>query len=288
MIDPDALRLWPLPTFTQGYDEKDAILYALGLGIGQDPLDPQQLQFVVEDGLKTLPTMGAVLGFPGPWLSDPATGIDYTRVVHGEQHLEVVRQLPAEGKIRCVNQVVDVVDRGSGKGAAIIVLRELFDEADGELVSRQTSVLIARGDGGFGGEARQSAIPKLSKPPERAADTSMAWSVPLQAALIYRLSGDRNPLHAVPEVAIKAGFDRPILHGLASFGIAAFVATCAVCDGEPDRLRRIGVRFSAPVLPGDTLAFEIWHIAPGEVAFRARAVERERIVLDNGLIRHEI
>lgn len=288
MIDPEALRRWPLPTFTQRYDERDAILYALGLGIGQDPVDPLQLQFVVEEGLRTLPTMGAVLGFPGPWLSDPATGVDYTRVVHGEQHLDIVRPLPAAGTMRCVNRIIAVADRGAGKGAAITVLRELFDVAHGDLVSRQTSVLIARGDGGFGGEPAPASAPRLAKPPGRAADQQVEWTVPRQAALIYRLGGDRNLLHAVPAVATSAGFDRPILHGLASFGIAAFLATCAVCDGDPDRLRGIGVRFSAPVLPGDTLAFEIWRFAAGEVAFRARAVERDRIVLDNGHIRHDI
>lgn len=281
------MRAWQFPALTRRYDERDAIIYALGLGIGQDPVDPLQLQFVYERGLRTLPTMSVVLGFPGPWLSDPATGVDYSRVVHGEQHLEVIRPLPVMATLRCRNHVVGVVDRGEKKGAAVTVARELRDDADGVVIARQMSVLIARGDGGFGGMATTSAAPKLAPPPERDADLCFEWSVPPQLALVYRLSGDLNPLHADLDAARRAGFDRPILHGLASFGIAGFAAIVTVCGGNPDRLREIGVRFSSPVFPGETLAFEFWHGAPGEAAFRARSVERDRIVLDNGRIRHD-
>lgn len=287
-IDPVTLRAWPLPTFTQAYDEKDVLLYALGLGIGQDPLDPLQLQFVHEDRLKTLPTMGAVLGFPGPWLSDPATGADYSRVVHGEQYLEVMRPLPVSARIRCVNRVTDLVDRGEGRGAEITVARDLYDEADGQIISRQTSVLIARGDGGFGGMPATAVVPKLAKPPEHEPDERFEWHVPMQAALVYRLSGDRNPLHAVPATARLAGFARPILHGLASFGIAAFAATITLCAGDADRIREVGVRFTAPVLPGDTLGIDFWQVAKGEAAFRAHAIERNLVVLDNGRICYEV
>ena len=285
-IDPAALRDWPFAAISQSYDEKDAILYALGLGIGQDPLDPLQLQFVYEVDLRTLPTMSVVLGFPGPWLSDPATGIDYSRVVHGEQHLEIVRPLPVAGTMHCVNRVVDVADRGSGKGAAITVGRELIDESNGQLLARQRSVLIARGDGGFGGNPACQSRSRLSTPPVRDPDLHFEWRVPPQLALVYRLSGDRNPLHADPGTAQRAGFDRPILHGLASFGIAGFAAILTLCNGNPDGLREIGARFSAPVIPGDTLMFDVWNVAPGEAAFRAGAVERDRIVLDNGRVRH--
>ena len=285
-IDPAALRAWPFPVISQSYDEKDAILYALGLGIGQDPLEPLQLQFVYEAELRTLPTMSVVLGFPGPWLNDPATHIDYSRVVHGEQHLEIVRPLPVAGTMRCVNRVVGVADRGSGKGAAITVGRELFDDSNGQLLARQLSVLIARGDSGFDGDLASQSRSRLLPPPARDPDLHFEWHVPPQLALVYRLSGDRNPLHVDPRIAQRAGFDRPIRHGLASFGIAGFAAIMTVCNGDPDGLREIGARFSAPVIPGDTLVFDIWKVAPGETAFRARAIERDRIVLDNGRVRH--
>lgn len=285
MIDPIALRAWAFPVVTRDYDEDDAILYALGIGIGQDPVDPLQLRFVFEDGLQTLPTMAVVLGFPGPWLSDPATGIDYTRVVHGEQHLEILRPLPVRGTVRCVNRVAALVDKGAGKGAAVTVVREIHDAANGELLSRQTSILLARGDGGFGaGDAASGAL-TLAPVPDSTPDATFRWRVPPQSALIYRLSGDRNPLHADPARATRAGFERPILHGLASFGIAGFAAIAALCDGDPGRLCTIGVRFSAPVLPGDTLEIDFWHIATGDAAFRARAMERDRIVLANGHVR---
>jgi acyl dehydratase len=270
---------WRFEDVEQAYTLRDTMLYALGLGLGCSPTDPDELRFVYERGLQVFPTMAVVLGHPGPWMANPATGIDVVRVLHGEQHLEVHRPLPAEGRIRGVNRVTDVVDKGPGKGALITIERRLYEVASGELCSTQTAVIFARGNGGFGGPKSATAEPHAL--PARDPDLVEDLPIPPQAALVYRLSGDYNPLHADPEVARKAGFPAPILHGLATYGMAARALLRGLGGPDTVTLKRIGVRFSAPVFPGETLRTEIWRDA--EVAsFRARVVERDAVVLNNG------
>jgi acyl dehydratase len=271
---------WPFRDVEQTYTRKDTILYALGIGFGFRPTDPGELRFVYERGLETFPTMSVVLGHPGPWMADPETGIDVVRVLHGEQHLDVHRPLPVEGSVRGVNRVTDVIDKGAGKGALITVERQLFDAATGELCSTQSAVIFARGNGGFGGPQRTA--PEPHRLPTRAPDLEVDVPISPQAALLYRLSGDLNPLHADPEIARQAGFPAPILHGLATYGIAARALLQARGGPRAATLRKLGVRFSAPVFPGETLRVEIWR--EGDVvSFRARVAERDAVVLNNGL-----
>ena len=274
---------WRFEPVERTYSDRDAILYALGLGLGQDPLDEMQLRFVYEQGLEALPTMGVVLGHPGSWLADPRTGVDYRRVVHGEQHIEALGSLPPNGTVTCRNCVEEVIDKGAAKGALVTVSRIIEDTATGALLSRQRSVLFARGNGGFGGHS-QSRFDALPSCPETAPDFTFEWTTHGSQALIYRLSGDMNPLHADPRLAATVGFKAPILHGLASFGIAGFAALKTFCGGSPAKLLSLGVRLSAPVYPGETFQIDFWRTSAGRGAFCARVKERDVVVLNNGVV----
>lgn len=273
-IDYDRLMGLQIPDVEQSFTRRDTIIYALGLGFG-----PNQLRFVYEDGLCAVPTFAVVLATPGFWQRDLDTGIDHARVVHGEQHLTLHRPLPVEGTVIGRMKIVEVVDKGEGKGAIILSRRSIFDKSTGDHLATTDNVSFCRGDGGFGGPPRE--LPRPRSLPDRAPDHIVNLSTLPQAALIYRLSGDYNPLHADPAVAARAGFPRPILHGLASFGIACHAVLQACCGYDPARLETIGTRFSAPVFPGETIRVEIF--ADGrDLAFRAIAAERDVIVLQNG------
>jgi acyl dehydratase len=278
-IDRDKLLAWPFEEVEQRYDERDTILYALGIGLGAEPTDPRQLRFVYEQGLQALPSMGVILGYPGFWLQDPRSGADWRRLVHGEQSLEILKPLPPSGTVLGMTRVLDVIDKGPDRGALVFTEREVRDKASGELLCRLSSTTFLRGDGGFGGPP--GPVPAPHSLPDRPADESCELATLPQAALIYRLSGDRNPLHADPEVAAKGGFPRPILHGLCTFGVAGHALLRTLCDYDPARLRSLQGRFTAPVFPGETIVTEIWR--DGEcVSFRASAKERGKVVLDHG------
>lgn len=279
-IDRDALLNWHFPDIVQTYAERDTMLYGLGLGLGSDPLDPAQLRFVYEDGLRALPSMAVTLGYPGFWLRDPKTGADWTKLLHGEQGLRMMKPLPASGTVIGRTRVTDVIDKGAGRGALVLTERDLLDQASGALLCRLTSTSFLRGDGGFGGPNRPSAPPHPI--PDRAPDTEVEFRTLPQAALIYRLSGDYNPLHADPAVARSVGFDRPILHGLCTFGVAAYAVLVGAAGGDPDRLTALDVRFTAPVYPGETVVTEIWTGDDGIASFRCRVRERDLLVLNNG------
>jgi acyl dehydratase len=276
----DKILNWPFDDVVETYAMRDSIIYALGLGFGFNPTDPDELKYVYEDGLRTFPTMPVVLGHPGPWMTDPESGIDYVKVLHGEQHLEIHHDLPVEGKVVAENKVIDVVDKGADKGALITSERKLYEQTSGDLLCTQKSVIFARGNGGFGGPV--TASPKPHMLPDREPDATVDIPTSPQAALLYRLNGDYNPLHADPAVAEKAGFKAPILHGLASFGIAARAVLQSLKNTDSSRLKSFGLRFSAPVYPGETISTEIWRDG-NEVSFRARVPERDVIALTNGL-----
>jgi len=269
---------WSFAEVVNTYTRRDVMLYALGLGFGFNPSDPGELRYVFEQGLEVFPTMPVVLGHPGPWMSDPATGIDVVKVLHAEQHLEIHRPLPLEGTTVARNRVLDVIDKGAGKGALIVMERLLHDQATGELLCTQKSIAMARGNGGAGGTGNPSPAPHPV--PERSPDTTVDIRTATQAALLYRLSGDYNPVHADPAVAARAGFRAPILHGLASYGVAAR-AVLQAFGAEERSLRSFGVRFSAPVYPGESIRTELWQDR-GIVSFRARVLERDAVVLNNG------
>ena len=278
-LDRDRLLAWPFEEVEQRYDERDTILYALGIGLGAEPSDPRQLRFVYEQGLQALPSMGVILGYPGFWLQDPRSGADWRRLVHGEQSIEILKPLPPAGTVLGMTRVRDVIDKGPERGALIFTEREVRDKASGELLCRLSSTSFLRGDGGFGGPT--GPVPAPHPIPDRPADESCELATLPQAALIYRLSGDRNPLHADPAAAAKGGFPRPILHGLCTFGIAGHALLRAVCDYRSERLRSLQGRFTAPVFPGETIVTEIWRDGPS-VSFRASVKERGKIVLDHG------
>jgi len=279
-IDYQRLKNWPFRPIEHAYTAKDSMLYALGLGFGADPTDRKQLGFVYEEGLKALPTMAVVLASPGFWLKDPATGVDWKKVLHGEQGLRLHEPLPAAGTVVGTTRIDEIVDKGAGKGALLYSTREIRDKASGKLLAEVASVGFLRGDGGFGGP---EGAPRKPQPiPERAPDASVEINTLPQSALIYRLSGDFNPLHADPDVARAAGFERPILHGLCTYGVAGHALLKLVCDYDAARLQRMDVRFSAPVYPGETIRTEIWTEGDGRLAFRCVVPERKTIVLNNG------
>ncbi len=279
-LDPDILLNHDFGVLEHSYTERDSALYALGVGLGFDPLDEAQLKFVYEQNMAALPTMAVVLAYPGFWLKESWTGVDWVRVLHGEQGIRIHQPLPPAATVVGTTRVTAVVDKGAAKGALIYSEREVRDKATGELLCTLTQSGFARGDGGFGGESRPS--PPVHRIPDRAPDDVCELPTLPQAALIYRLSGDFNPLHADPKVAREAGFEAPILHGLATLGVAGHALLRAVCDYDPARLRALDLRFSAPVYPGETLATEIWRDGDGVVSFRTSAVERGVVVLNNG------
>lgn len=286
MIDAQAVRAWEFPPLRQAYTEKDAILYALALGYGSDPLDAGQLRYVYERGLRVVPTFANVLCHPGFWVNDPRTGIDASKVVHGEQHVRFHRPLPAQGAVRSRTRVVDLVDKGAGKGALLVFVRELFDDASGELVASIEQHSLCRGDGGFAQGAPSAPAP--TRPavvmPERAPDHVVEIATLPQAALVYRLSADPNPLHADPQVARAAGFERPILHGLATFGVVCRAVLQACAGDDPACLASLGGRFTAPVFPGEVLRTEIWQDAADPASLRLRCVVagREAVAFSAG------
>ncbi|SOE90622.1 Acyl dehydratase [Burkholderia sp. YR290] len=280
-IDYQQLKDWELPQEETTYSARDTILYALALGLGADPTDASQLPFVFEEGLKALPTMPLTLAYPGFWLKDPATGVDWQQTLHGEQSIEIHAPLPAAGTVVGRIWVDEVLDKGPQKGALVYARASLTDKATGKLLCSLATTMFCRADGGFGGPAGPAK--EVHRLPDRLADDvcdlpTLPWS-----ALLYRLTGDFNPLHASPAVAQSAGFERPILHGLCTFGVAGHALLRTLCGYEPSRMRRMDARFSAPVYPGETIRTEIWRETEGRASFRCRVVERDLVVLNNGL-----
>jgi len=288
MIDYHHLKARPFAPVHQTVAGRDVMLYALSLGMGQDPLDEAAIGYVYEGapgGLKVLPTLAVVLGYPGFWASEPDTGIDWVRMVHGEQRMVLHAALPSEGAVIGHNRITHVIDKGPGKGAMVVIERRL-ETAHGEPLATLAQVNFCRGDGGYsqsqGGQRSDEALPALPAVPSgRPPDWIDDQTIRPEAALLYRLLADRNPLHADPRVATAAGFPRPILHGLASYGLVcrALLRQCA--GDDPVRLRSLDLRFAAPVYPGETLRTEIWR--DGDfLRFQGRVLERELIVLSHG------
>ena len=237
------------------YTDADTMLYALSVGMGTDPLDERELDYVYEQGvpLKTVPTLATVLV---PEMFPVGLGWDYSQILHSEQRLRLFRPLPPAADLLINKRVVDAFDRGT-RGGALILL-----EAEGRLASDDTVIfnmgcsIVARGDGGFGGP-RGKGIPP-HRPPHREPDLSCDITTRADQALLFRLTGDRNPLHADPKQAQEVGFERPILHGLCTFGIACRAVLQTICDYDYTLVEEFDARFSAPVLPGDTITTDMW------------------------------
>ncbi|WP_252374510.1 MaoC/PaaZ C-terminal domain-containing protein [Hydrogenophaga sp. 2FB] len=291
-LNPEALLHRALPTLRQRYEARDTIVYALGVGAAQgaDAWDEQHLRFVYEDRLQALPTMCAMLCDPGFWMREPDTGLDWQRLVHGEQSMQWLRPLPPAGEVIGRNRVLRVEDRGPDRGAAFVVERELCDADTGACWVRSWMTVIARGDGGFSPASGPllrlgaDALAPLPPLPDRPADRALIRATATHQPLLYRLSADLNPLHADPAVARQAGFERPIMHGMCTFGLLGMLLVSEFCDFEAHRLTEMRARFSAPLYPGETLRCEFWQEA-GTVQFRGTAIERDVVVLDRGVAR---
>jgi acyl dehydratase len=281
-VNLEAVRNFRFTSVSQSFTRRDTILYALGLGFGSDALDPDQLRFVLEDRLQTVPSICCVLAHPGRWVAIPELAIDWIRLLHGEQTFEIHHPIPPEGSVKGDYEIVAVEDKGVEKGAILHLVKTLRDGQTGTRLATVRSVLFLRGDGGCGGfgDPSQSAAPLPDSPPSISHEIS---TLP-QSALIYRLSGDYNPIHADPEAARKAGFERPILHGLCTFGVATRAILSTFVSKAPERLKSLSVRFSRPVFPGETIRTEFFP-SRDEIRFRSVAVERNVIVLDRGTAR---
>jgi acyl dehydratase len=268
-----------IPPIEQGYTASEAILYSLGLGFGQDPLDTAELDFVYERSLKIPPSLAAPICHPGFWAQEPEFGIDWVKLLHAEQDCQFHRPFPPEGTIRGEFTVAGVEDKGAARGALLHQEKKLYDSASGDLMATVRSTLFLRGDGGQGGFGR--TIAPASALPAGEPSATLEFTTEPRLALIYRLSGDWNPLHADPAIAHKAGFDRPILHGLCNYGAACRALLKVYCDYDPAQLKSLSVRFSQPFFPGETLRFEFFEDG-NDIRFRAIAKERGVVVLDRG------
>jgi 3-hydroxyacyl-CoA dehydrogenase/3a,7a,12a-trihydroxy-5b-cholest-24-enoyl-CoA hydratase len=260
-----------LPPTTFEYNDRDVILYALGVGAGTD-----ELQYVFERGLKVIPTFGVVPAFPALMSLVTVGKINPVMLLHGEQRIEMKKPFPPAAKVTTESTVKAIYDKG--RGALVVADAETKDEA-GEVICVNTFGAFVRGEGGFGGDRGPSG-PK-NVPPERAADDVVEMQTLPQQAAIYRLSGDRNPLHIDPNFAKMAGYDKPILHGLCTFGHVARAVIQKCCGGDPDRLKGLDVRFSGVVFPGETIVTEMWKESGSQIIVQAKTKERGEVVLSS-------
>lgn len=277
-IDYDRLMNFDIPEVRQSYGAEETARFGLTVGIGQDPMDMRQLPYVgaLGDDLRAMPAIVNVLCHPGFWLSDPETGVDAVRLVHGEQGLTIHRPIPLRGTLIGKTRVTGLVDKGEGRGALLYSEKELRDAETGARLATCRGTTFLRGDGGFGGPS--GPVKEAHKLPETAPDFVFEAPTRPEQALYYRWNADPNPLHLDPRVAEKAGFERPILHGLCTFGFAAHALLATFCDYDAARFGAMDARFTAHVFPGETLRTEIWN----DGSFRTRVLERDKIAIGNG------
>ena len=277
-IDRDSLLATVRTNVPVRYELKDAILYALGVGFGRDPAMLDELPYVIEtNGLSTVPSMASILP-PLDLIAD--AGLDFPRVLHWGESLELFRPLPPRASLLLDQRIAAVNDRGADLGAQIDLESEFRRAADDAVVGKIRTRLLARGDGGFGGPAAP-ARERRSRP-DREPDFVCDLETRPDQALLFRLSGDFNPLHADPQVARRAGFKGPILHGRCTYGFACHAILKTVCQYDFTLIRGLEARFTAAVYPGDTIRTEIWQ--DGDVvAFRCRAGSEAKVVIDDGL-----
>jgi acyl dehydratase len=275
-IDPSALEARDPIVTRHTVTRRDVMLYALGVGA-------DELAFVYEENLQMLPTMATTLAYPGFVWKEFDLGADWKKVLHGETSIEIHRPLPVEGELVGETKFGPFYDKGADKGTVACQTREIRDAA-GELIATVRNGSFLRGDGGQGGSSEPQPRPRPL--PDRPADETVTLPTAANQAMIYRLSGDYNPLHIDPEVAKAGGFDRPILHGLATFGVAGRAVLAALCANQSSRLKRLDARFASPVYPGETIRTEIWRECEGIASYRASVVERDLVVLNNGYVEY--
>jgi acyl dehydratase len=281
-LDPDCVGATVGPQQVD-WTERDTLLYALGVGAGAP-----ELAFTTENShgvtQQVLPTY-AVVVVPALGALRKVGRIDWGTLLHGSQEVRIHRPLPPAGSLAVESEVTDLRDKGPGGHAIVEMTGRGRDLETGELVAESIATVVLRNQGGFGGTSGSRAIP--SRMPEHAPDLIVTQETDARLPLIYRLSGDRNPLHSDPWFAReKAGFPGPILHGLCTYGIAGRALVAGLADGDASRLTAIAARFTAPVFPGECLTTEVWLERNGAV-FRVQAAAEDaggdtRIVLDGG------
>lgn len=270
------------------YGDKDVMLYALGIGLGADPLNEKELPFVYEKDLKVVPTAATVLAsglgrnrgapLPVPDGHRPSKP-NFLMLVHGEQKVELHRPLPPSGTFTIEGRTIGAYDKGADKGA-VLVRQSIWRDGNGDPVATLTGSSFCRGDGGFGGPS--DGAPEPAEVPQRKPDHSIAISTRPDQALLYRLNGDRNPLHSDPDSAKRSGFPRPILHGLCTYGITCRAVLEVITDFDPDQIASHQARFSSPVFPGENVTVDLWTEGKS-IYFEARVAERGATVIKNGL-----
>lgn len=271
----DDLMRFEFPEINHSFSQRDCIIYALGVGAGSVP---GELAYVDEHNLRVLPTMAVVLAYPGNWYCELNPGLDAVKTVHAAEHFVIHRQLPSAATLVACPKITAIYDRGEGRGALVVSTRDIYDKSTGDMLASVTQTAFCRGDGGLGGPVVASPAPHNipARPPDQLA------SVPIdaRAALIYRLSGDYNRLHLDAEYAAKAGFARPILHGLSTYGHIGRSITSAFCSTDAVQMTGMECRFRSAVFPGDTLSLRLWR--DGDIiSFQAHV--GARVVIDNGV-----
>ena len=275
-LNPDAVgdRSDPYET---SWTSKDTLLYAVGIGAGVD-----ELAFTTENtsgvDQQVFPTYPVVMGYGGGSAMRNIGSFNPAMLVHGQQAVTLHRPIPVEGTVTVVGELVAMHD----KGKAAVVVTESTATMDGEPLYTTMSSVFIRGEGGWGGDRGPSGPQNV--PPERDADHEVTYQTSPDQALIYRLSGDRNPLHSDPAFAAMGGFDRPILHGLCSYGFTGRALLHTLCGGDPARFHHIEARFASPVFPGEALTIRMWETSDTEAVFTTSVADR--VVIDQGLLKH--
>jgi acyl dehydratase len=275
-LNPEAVGTESEP-YEASWTSKDALLYAVGIGAGVD-----ELSFTTENTAgvdqRVFPTFAVVIGWGAGSAMRSIGSFNPAMLVHGQQAITLHRPIPVQGTATMTGKVLAMYDKG--KAGVVVTATEAV--MDGEPLFTNTSSAFIRGEGGWGGERGPSGPQNV--PPERAPDHEVTYQTSPDQALIYRLSGDRNPLHSDPAFAAMGGFDRPILHGLCSYGFTGRALLHALCDGDPKRFRHVEARFASPVLPGEALTIRMWEQGDGEAVFVTSV--GDRVVIDQGLLRH--
>ena len=280
-IDPDLAVGAQLGEREFRWSPSDVLLYHLGVGAGGDPLDPGELKYVLEDGLQVLPTFAVVAPnlreTAPPEISMPGVDVDLAAALHGRQELVVHAPIPAAGEASARSRIADVQDKGK---AAVIITENCATDGSGRALFTTRSSVFVRGEGGFGGHRGES---ERVEPPGRAPDAVVDSPTLPQQALWYRLCGDRNPLHADPSFAAAAGFERPILHGLCTFGVVCKALVDSLLGGSPAAVGGFSARFAGVVHPGETIRTRAW-TEPGRVLAQSSVVERDAAVLSDAVL----
>jgi acyl dehydratase len=276
-IDPGAVGAQSDPV-ESSWSSKDALLYALGVGAGADDPTGAELEFTTENSIgvdqRVLPTLPVILGMDALRGVYPKIGpFDHAMLVHASQTVTLHGQLPVEGRVRTRATVTGMYDKGSGAVVATDTIGT--DATTGEQLFTLGASVFIRGEGGWGGDRGPG---KPADPPDRQPEREITYQTRTDQGLLYRLSGDRNPLHSDPQYAAKAGFSTPILHGLCTYGFTGRALLHGLCDGDPDRFGAMSGRFSKPVLPGDRLTVSIWTLDDGTATFRTSNQNGETVI----------